>query len=165
MTNPLEEFLEEYAPTQEKIAINMADVSQRAGEFAGNVGSGIAVGAGSMLAGAAVAGVGMAAQKIYAAATKSRDFKRMLEHNPDLQEHHDRDPRMFNQMFTSLRSMNPHFSADPLVAGTYMRRMVENPMHAGGILTESVGSRDSFRSPLSTVVEEGVKGTSKSMKP
>lgn len=156
MTNPLEEFLEEYVPTQEKTAISMADVSQHAGDFAGSVGRGAALGAGSMIAGAAVAGVGMAAEKIYSAATKSRDFKRMLENNPDLQEHHERDPRMFNQMFTSLRSMNPNFSADPIVAGTYMRRMVENPLTAGGILTESLSTRDKFRSPLGGVVEQGV---------
>ena len=67
---------------------------------------------------------------------------------------------MFNQMFTSLRSMNPAYSKDPLIAGTYMRQMVDSPMTAGGKLTETLGTRDKFPSTLGRAAEEGM-GTAK----
>lgn len=146
MSNPIEDFVEEFG--QEKSAVDWAHASDRAGDAAL---TGLAVSA----FGLGMHGMGVAASKIYDAATKARDFKNMMDFNQDLQEHHDRDPRMFNQMFTSLRTMNPHFSKDPVVAGTYMRRMVENPMTAGGILTESLSTRDKFRSPFESVADEG----------
>lgn len=148
--NPFEEFLEEYVPEpQEKTALNWGQMADTAGTAA--------VSGGTMaLMGVGLTGVGLAASKIYGAATKARDFRNMMEYNPDLQEHHQRDPRMFNQMFTSLRNMNPAYSKDPLVAGTYMRQMSDNPLTAGGKLTEAVGSRDKFRSPFDPAIEAGM---------
>lgn len=151
MTNPLEEFLAEFSP-KEKTALSMDSVKN----WGGQLGEGVTKGMGGMLAATAVAGVGVAAQKVYQAATKARDFRRMLDYNPDLQEHHERDPRMFNQMFTSLRSMNPNFSSDPIVSGSFMRRMVENPMTAGGILETTLSSRDKFNGPMGRSLEEGI---------
>lgn len=152
MTNPIEEFFEEYG---EK---NAAGEGFRAPVMKAlhGMGSGALQGAGVMGAATAVGAAGLAVSKIYAAATKSRDFRNMLSYNPDLQEHHDRDPRMFNQMFTSLRTMNPGFSADPIVAGSYMRRMTENPLNAGGIAVESVSSRDKMPSMFGGAVERGM---------
>lgn len=75
------------------------------------------------------------------AVTKKRDFNQMLEHNPDLQEARQDNPKQFNQMFKSLRSMSPEFSADPLVAGTYMRRMISAPQTAGMLAVEALGAR------------------------
>ncbi len=145
MSNPLEDFLEEYG---EKKASKE--------DYLGSLGSGILHGLGGMAAAGVVGGVGAAASKIYRAATKARDFRSMLDFNQDLQEHHERDPRLFNQMFTSLRTMNPTFSSDPLVAGTYMRRMLESPSTAGGILTEAVGTREKFHGPFSQAVDAGM---------
>lgn len=155
MSNPFDDFVSEYLPAQEKTAFF--------GTAMGELGKGVATGLGAATAAAAVAGVGMAATNVYRAATKSRDFRSMLSFNPDLQEHHDRDPRTFNQMYSSLRTMNPHFSQDPIVAGTYMRRMVENPLTAGGILTESVPARDKFVSPLSNSIDTGATVGAKSV--
>lgn len=148
MSNPFEDFVEEYLPEQEKTAF--------IGAASKELGRGVATGLGAAAAAGAIGTVGMAASKLYGAATKSRDFRAMLSFNPDLHEHHERDPRMFNQMYSSLRSMNPNFGKDPIVAGTYMRRMVENPMTAGGILTESVPAREKFRSPLSSALDTGM---------
>lgn len=126
--NPLTDFLDEYGTTKE------ADFSMEKKRFGQAVAGGLAAaGAGTL-----VAGVGAAASKAYDALTKGRDFKQMLSHNPDLQEHHDRDPKMFNQMYTSLRGINPQFGKDPLVAGTFMRRMVDAGGNPGGILTGAV---------------------------
>ena len=77
-------------------------------------------------------------QKLYDAATKTRDFKSMLEANPDLMQMQQEKPKQFNQMFTSLRTFTPEFSRDPVVAGTYMRQMMENPIGAGGIITQGI---------------------------
>lgn len=162
MSNAFESFLEEFGP-KEKQAFGLQDLQKHVPME--TIGKGLQQGLGAAAATAVVGGVGMAASKIFDAATKARDFHAMLELNPDLAEHQARDPRMFNQMFSSLRSMNPAFSKDPLVAGTYMRRMTESPQHAGGILTETVSSRDKFPSTLEHAFEEGVGATSAHFKP
>lgn len=92
---------------------------------------------------AIVGGVGIlaaGAQKTYLAITKKRDFDAMLEHNPDLAEHQAANPQQFNQHYSSLRSMNPLFAKDPVVAGSYMRQMSMNPGTAGKVLVESLNS-------------------------
>lgn len=121
---------------------------------------GSAVGRGAMAAaGAAAIGLaGAGAQKLYDAATKNRDFKRMLDLNPDLAERHQENPRMFNQMFSTLRTFNPSFSRDPLVAGTYMRQMSEDPMHAGGKVVETLTYRDKMGPPTSEGIMRAALG-------
>lgn len=162
MSNPLEDFLEDFGstPTQEKTAFSFPSALK---SIPGRVGEGVLSGAGAALAGAMVAGVGVSAAKIYGAATKSRDFRRMMDHNPDLREHHERDPKTFNQMFSSLRTMNPSFSRDPIVSGTYMRRMTENPLTAGGILTETVSARDKFPSLTDQFANAGASAAGKAV--
>ena len=108
------------------------------------------------LVGAAGAGVGLGAMKLFQAATKARDFRQMLEYNPDLAQHHEADPKMFNQMYTSLRRMNPTYAADPIVAGTFMRQMAENPNHAGDMLTTALSGAGE-RSPIVEGMIQGAK--------
>lgn len=94
----------------------------------------------------AVAGAGAlidSARKTYMAATKNQHFKKMLEVNPDLGETQQQDPKMFNQYYNSLRNLNPQFAADPVVAGSYMRKMTEFPINAGDVLVNSLQSRPS----------------------
>ena len=142
MTTPVDEFLSEFGP-QEK----QANVREQFGKaMVGGLGAGAAT---------AAIGVGaMAARSLMNAATKSHSFKQMLEHNPDLTDHHHQDPKRFNQLYTSLHAMNPEFAKDPIVAGTYMRQMVESPMNAGGILANTVGSRAAFPSLLDRSAED-----------
>lgn len=128
----------------------MGSVSSAAGKLPGAIVSGI----GATAATAAVTGLGFAAQKIYDAMTKRHDFNSMLEMNPDLAEHHVNSPKMFNQMFSTLRTMNPGFSKDPMVAGTYMRRMMESPLHAGGIAVEAFGQSRGPQGLLATSAQE-----------
>ena len=114
-------------------------------------------GAAAVGGGLLAAGAGVAAQKLYDAATKARDFRSMLEANPDLAQHHEEQPRLFNQMFSTLRTFNPSFSKDPLVAGNYMRQMMEDPVHAGGKVVETLDYRDKMRSPLMSAFGGGKK--------
>jgi hypothetical protein len=107
--------------------------------------------------GGAVIGGSFAAKKLYDAATKGRDFRRMIEYNPDLASEHERDPKNFNQLFSSLRTVNPAFSQDPIIAGTYMRRMVGSPA-AGGVLTDAVGMRDKIPPTFRETVQRHALG-------
>lgn len=154
--NPFEKFM------QEKRAGFGDAVRQGVKNVPGAMGNALVQGATTAVAGAAVAGVGLAANKIYDAMTKRRDFNRLLETNPDIAQHHQENPKMVNMMFTSLRSMNPSFSSDPLVAGNYMRRMVDSPSSAGALAVEALGHRDATQSPMGDAFQrgamEGVKG-------
>lgn len=109
-----------------------------------NVGSSLGRGLG---AGAVAVGAGLAvaaAGKIHDAITKSRDFKGMLAYNPDLVEAHEQNQHVFNQNFTTLRSMNPHFTRDPLIAGHYMKQMMDNPNGAGAMAIDALKHRGDF---------------------
>lgn len=81
-------------------------------------------------AGAAVAGVGVAAHKIYDAATKTRDFRRMLAFDQDLAQQAKENPKLVNQAFTTLRTFNKPFSSDPMVASSYVKTLITNPQGA-----------------------------------
>lgn len=128
--------------------------------MAGNVGrkaldeipKGIGAGVAALGVGAATAAV----QKIHDALTKRRDFRSMLEHNPHLQEAQTQDPKRFNQLYSTLRTFNPEFSADPIVAGTYMDRMWQNPAGAGAIATEALQARDKIPHPVQELFHAGV---------
>ena len=133
MTNPLDVYL----GAKEK----------RAGWF-----SGLGAGAKQMLSAQNIGGAlaatafaaatdvpGMIARKAYYAVTKSRDFNQMMETDPTLKQFQRENPTQFNSHYNSLRSLNPEFASDPVVAGTYMRQMSLNPATAGSVIVESLG--------------------------
>lgn len=161
--NPLEKFLlEKQAAKVPGFGEALSTGLRRA---PGAMGGALAQGAATAVAGAGVAGLGVAAGKIYHALTKRRDFNQMLDANPDLLEQHASDPKRFNLLFTTLRTMNPAFAADPVVAGTYMRRMSENPLTAGGIAVEALGHRETTKSPaLESFMKGGLEGTKSGLK-
>jgi hypothetical protein len=111
------------------------------------------------ISGAAAVGLATAAAKIYQAANKSREFSEMMEVNPDLQEYQEQDPRKFNAHYNSLRRLNPGFAADPVISGTYMRRMSSSPQAAGTFLVESLqnraGMENRYKLPLGGVTLSG----------
>jgi hypothetical protein len=102
--------------------------------FAGD----LATGAATTLGAGAVAGIGLGVRQLVGAATKKRQFREMMETNPDLQEHQKSNPRFFNTAYNSIRGLNPSYGKDPVVAGTLMRRMMETPDNAGGILMQTM---------------------------
>lgn len=164
--DPVQEFLaEKRAATQLQFPFarggGVADAVRRHGAQMPDMFGRALAGAGATAAvGATVAGAGFAARKLYDAATKGRDFRKMIEFNPDLAEEHEKDPKTFNQLFSSLRTVNPSFSQDPIIAGSYMRRMVGSPM-AGGVLTDAVGMRDKVGPSFGDIVERQALGGSK----
>jgi hypothetical protein len=107
------------------------------------------VGAGMAAAGAGTVALGVhGAQKLYDAATKARDFRAMLGANANLAQRHAEDPRLVNQMFSTLRTFNPQFTRDPIVAAQYVSSMVEDPVHAGSMATEALNFREKLKNPL-----------------
>jgi len=154
--NPVVDFL------TEKRAGLFGSLQANSGQLSDVLGKAV-VGAGAAAAvGATVGGVALAGRKLYEAATKGRDFRRMIEFNPDLASEHEKDPKSFNQLFSSLRGVNPQFSQDPIISGSYMRRMVGSPM-AGGVLTDAVtfqNARDKTKTPLGDLVQRhAITGT------
>lgn len=138
--NPLEEFLEDYGSEKQAAMPSFGTLRSGAKDAGNTFGAALAVGAGTALATAAIGGATGAFGAIRDAATKGRDFRQMMDVNADLHDHHQQDPKMFNQLYTSLRKANPAFAKDPVIAGTYMRKMLDSPAHAGGLLAEATGS-------------------------
>jgi hypothetical protein len=104
-------------------------------------------GAGALaLAGAALGGMTQAAQALHAAATKSHDYNQMMGMHPDLKEHPNQT--LVANAFTTLRRFSPAFSKDPLVAGSYVKRIVMNPDAAGGLINESLGASSKIESVM-----------------
>jgi hypothetical protein len=137
---------------KQKTAASPTSVGQQAVGFGKHMGRALAGGAGAGVAAAALSGAGIAAGKIYDAVTKARDFRAMMgsSFNADLSDLHKQRPREFNEAFTSLRTMNPAFTKDPMVAGVYLRRMMSfAPEDAGGTLLDALRSRkDVQESPV-----------------
>lgn len=99
-------------------------------------------GAAAVAGGAAISALGVGASKLLGAIKKKRDFSDMMETNGDLAAYQEDNPQFFNKAYSSLRSMNPTFAGDPVVAGGMMRRMMESPQGAGGILAQSIKAPD-----------------------
>lgn len=134
--NPVEEFL------LEKKAISFGGLAQKAAPVARSAGRVAGTAAMTGAGAAAFAGLTGAAGKLYMAATKSRDFQNMMEANPDLHGHQEKDPAGFNRMFTSLRTFAPEFMQEPLVAGTYMRHGMESsPEDRGSVAVRAMRER------------------------
>lgn len=132
--NPLDEYF------MEKDAFNFGATAQQAGRGAASIaGSDVAKGIATSVGAMALMGAGVpAAQKIWSAVTRRGDFKEMMQVNPDLREVQSEDPRFFNNAYNSLRKVNPTFGSDPIIAGSYMKKMMANKDAAGLTLASSV---------------------------
>lgn len=129
-----------------------ADAAKQLGSAAGQ-----AIGSAAVTGTMALAGV--AAARLYDAATKSRDYRAMLSHNSDLHEFAKENPNKANSLYTSLRQINPDFSKDPFVAGHFMRQMANDPGREGGYLLMAAQERGRFEEPvLDSYLKGGVEG-------
>lgn len=165
MANPVEEFLmakEALGPVGSMLGrIRNNPMAQRLGGKMLESGAGGLAYAGM---GLGVAGVAQAAQHLYSAATKKRDFDNMLAQNPHLISLHQEDPEGFGHMYTSLRAMNPEFSRDPLVAGSYMwEAMSRDPQSRGAVAVKARqdAGRQPGPGPLSSAFMGGYQSGSK----
>lgn len=143
MSNPVEAYLEE----REKVA---GDWLSGTSKGIGRVFSPMVLGtvASTAALSAALDIPGAVARKAYYAVTKKRDFTQMMESDPTLGQFQRENPKQFNAHYSSLRSMNPQFAADPVVAGTYMRQMSMSPATAGSVIVESLGGLPRSAPPM-----------------
>jgi hypothetical protein len=87
----------------------------------------------------------------------------MLEANPDVAAMHGADPHTVTRFYNSLRTLNPTFAKDPVVAGSYMRSMMEDPSRAGHQLVQSLAmAPPSGQTPWDNVQRAGLQGLGKS---
>lgn len=108
------------------------------GVAAGGAGSSFLQGMGAAAGTGLIAGIGMAAIKIRNSISKKRNFKEMMSLNDDLRAEQSQDPKFFNAAYNSLNRVNPQFGRDPIVAGSYMRKMMANPDAAGLTIAQTV---------------------------
>jgi hypothetical protein len=140
--------------------VSPADAMSEAHGFGQQAGKGIT--RGGLIAGGALlaAGAGEVVSGMHDAVTKAHDFKAMLAENQDVAERHQENPRQINRFFSTLRTFNPAFSKDPLVAGTYMRKMMLDPDSAGGLVEPVLNYRDKTRPGFGDLASRAIGGAS-----
>jgi hypothetical protein len=132
MSNPIDEFLE-----MKKEAWGAAFM-QGAKKGMGALGEKAVVGGGLAGMGLLAAGGAMAIGKIRESISRKNDFKAMMQSDPELRGIQGENKKFFNQAYNSLRRVNPQFGGDPIIAGSYMRKMMANPDAAGLTLAQTV---------------------------
>jgi hypothetical protein len=149
MPNPVDEYLNMKRKTA--AAAPVRELPKAMAPFSEVIGRSAASGA-AMAAGF---GLAMAAGKAYQAMTKKRDFEQMMSANPDLKDAMRSDPKGFSRHYTALRTMNPQFAAEPVVAGAYMRQMSAYPESAGKVVVEALQARKGITPSVSVGVSRG----------
>lgn len=134
MSNPVDDYLALRKTAFGPLGPNFGPLVTR------NFQEGAAQAVGQGAVGLAAAGLGVAAMKAWQAVRKRKDFRDMLEQNPDLAAYQESDPMKFNAHYNSLRKMNPGYAEDPIIAGTMMRQMSMHPNTAGKVLMEGLES-------------------------
>jgi hypothetical protein len=155
--NPVASYLKEKTSASFVQGVRAGSGFGNPGRMGAAVGRGAAGAAGAL----AVAGGAAIASKLYDVATKAHDFRTMLEENPDVAAEHQENPRRVNQFFTTLRTFNPQFSRDPVVAGTYMRKMLLEPQTAGGYVENALNFRDKMGPSVGDQVTRAALGGKK----
>jgi hypothetical protein len=111
--------------------------------------------------------VPQAIQGTLGAMTFNRDLKRVVEVNPQLGDPDDPNLRM---AFKTLRSVNPEYSKDPLIAGTVLDMVMTNRMDPDDpssaprfdpALLQSIQNKG--KTPMDMAAEQGAKATTGSL--
>jgi hypothetical protein len=96
-------------------ALEKAAFSPRASQAMTSIGIGAATTLGSALGGTVI-------NSIRSAMTKGKNYKGMLDVNPDLGK---KDSKQVQLAFNTLSRFNPHYASDPSVAGAYVRQQLD----------------------------------------
>lgn len=160
MSTPLDQYFEEKkAGFMNSMMEGAKTVAEKTPESIGKgIAGGVAVGVG--------AGIMTGAQKIMDAISKRHQFRAMLDHNADLNDQFAENPKFFNQAYSSLRSVNPQFAADPMIAGHYMRQIMEDKTRAGGFLAQALNDSRPQPHPVLDAMSKGtIEGVKMSLQP
>jgi len=104
------------------------------GTFLATVGAGVAVPL-------AIEGINKGVSAVRGAVSKGSNFRGMMEANPELKQ---LDRNKVQRAFNTLHRFNPDMSGDPLVAGTFVKRVADYDM----IDHKTVGELASARKSL-----------------
>ncbi|MHA2333750.1 MAG: hypothetical protein ACXAEU_17120 [Candidatus Hodarchaeales archaeon] len=116
MANPIEEYLQEYSEDKEKTA----GVLPKPGWFGRqSEGTKQVLIAGGLFAGSTLAAE--AYEGIRNAVTKATGYKRMVKHNPQLAK---KDKKEVQTLYTTLHNISPDLAKDPVVANSWVNRMM-----------------------------------------
>lgn len=92
-------------------------------EHAGNIAPVVAGSAALTALGAGAATLGRhGARAVSDSINKSRSYKAMIQENPQLEQ---ADPNQTEKVFNTLYRLNPHYAKDPLIAGTFVRNVLD----------------------------------------
>lgn len=139
--NPLEEFLvqaEGIKEEKEKTAGFLGKIWEglkhgtrdvgRGSDFASRFGEALVPAMGVAAVGGTLAGGIEGYKAVKEKFTKTRDYKNMLEANPELKK---MDAASTQMIYNSLRSTAPSLAGDPLVAGSFVRRVMDYGVESG----------------------------------
>jgi hypothetical protein len=143
-------FLEEHDPHfAREVVEDISDISSYAAEkFTKTAeGYGAATRFGAALGGALVTGlIGSVMPDIYDAAkrgvSKSRNFKDILALNPELKEY---DKARLQRSYDALHRFAPDFTSDPIVGGSLLKAVADNPGNEPVVLKDLINSRKNLR--------------------
>lgn len=139
--NAIDEAIALFGGEEEKTAMVGQAVGGLLGEGLGRLGKqtgqALAGGLAGAAAGALVGGLGDAVGHLHDAATKARDYRAMIAQHPHLEQE---NPAAVQSAFTTLRRFAPEFSKDPLIAGSYVTKIVANSDNAATLMEGAMGA-------------------------
>jgi len=104
------------------------------------IGGGMLIGAGMTMGVAGIEGIREKLKERKSSLEKAKNYKSMLEANPDLRAS-SVDSKMVQRHFDTLHKFNPEYASDPMVAGTYVQNSLEMARPNIDALNNVVGAR------------------------
>jgi hypothetical protein len=129
------------SPFRDEILLELDGIVKHAGmggAMAGRFGNAMAGIGASVGAGIAYSLAGDLYDAARRGITKSRNYKNMMQDNPDLE---NLPAKNVQQAFSALHRFNPEFASDPTVAGSFVRRQATLEEFDPQMLTQLVGAR------------------------
>lgn len=113
-------------------------------------------GAGLAAGGAAITALGAAAAKIYEGIARKGEYREMMAVNPELEYERQKNPEFFAQAYNSLRRVNPTFGRDPIIASSFMHKMMlQGPVGAGATLAGTVKTPEAPKRGINVQLDAG----------
>jgi hypothetical protein len=126
------------SPFHDEIIEEMNGIIKRAGMMSG-LGKQLGV---NVAGGIAMALAGDMYEATKRGLTKSRNYRNMLDNNPDLKK---LPAKQVQESFNVLHQFNPEFASNPTVSGAFVRKNAQFPEFDTKQLTELVGSRKNIQ--------------------
>lgn len=115
-----------------------------------------------LVGGALLLGIGGALERVgragYQKMTKGRNLNKALEFDPEAKKIYKSNPARAEAAYNTLHKFNPEAASDPLVASSWIRQTMEQPVLPVNTVGEVVRARPKpLKSPLESASREGAK--------